>query len=43
MSNYKDILTAMKYLIDKKKHCYQMKSEGNLNVPLKLCGYNDAD
>ena len=41
--HYKALLHAIKYPIDTKYYCYQMKPDGNINGPWELRGYSDAD
>ena len=43
MSHQKALLCEIKYIIDKKDYCYQMKPEGNLNGLWELHGYSDTD
>ena len=43
MSHYKYILLKIKYVIDTKDYCYQMKPEKYINLPWELCGYSYAD
>ena len=32
-SHYKDLIRAIKYIIDRKYYCYQMKQDRNINRP----------
>ena len=41
MIRYKALPLAIKYIIDQKDYCYQMKPDGNINGPLVICGYSD--
>ena len=41
--HYKDLLHEIKYVIDTKYDCSQMKPDRNINRPWELCGYSDAD
>ena len=43
MSHYKDILRSIKYEIDTKDYCYQMKPDKNINGPWEILGYSDTD
>ena len=43
MSHYKARLCTIKHLVDKKYYFYQMKPDGNINVPWDLCGYSNVD
>ena len=43
MIHYKALLRAIKYTIDTKDYCCQMKPDGNINEPWELSGYSDAD
>ena len=43
MSHYKYIQRAIKYIPDTKYYFFQMKSEGNINLPWEICGYSDVD
>ena len=41
--DYKSLPREIKYVVDTKNYCFQMKLEENLNVPWELCGYSDTD
>ena len=41
MSHYKAILCSMKYVVDTKWLCYQIKPDKNLNGPWEIRGYSD--
>ena len=43
MSHYKALLRSIKYAIDTKQYCYQMKPDGNTNGPWELRGYSDIN
>ena len=43
MIHYKALLNAIKYIIDTKYYCYQMKPDRNINVIWELHGYSDVD
>ena len=43
MRHYKDLLRAIKYVIDTKYYLFQMKLDRNLNGPWELRGYSDID
>ena len=42
-SYYKELLQRIKYIINMKSYCYQMKPEGNINISWEICGYIDAE
>ena len=42
MSHYKDLIRVIKYTMDKKYYCYQMKPDRNINGPWELRGYSDV-
>ena len=42
MSHYKALLRAIKYAIETKYYCFQIKPDGNINVTWKLHGYREA-
>ena len=43
MSHYNALLCAIKYVIYTKHDFYQIKLDGNTNVPWEPCSYSDAD
>ena len=42
MTHYKAIIHSIKYVIDTKYYCYQIKPYININGPCKLSGYSDT-
>ena len=43
MITNKALLHTIKYAIDTKDYCCQMRPDGNINEPRELSGYSDAD
>ena len=43
MIHHKALLHVIKYVIDTKGYWYQIKPDGNINLPWGLCSYSDAD
>ena len=42
MSHFNALMREIKYVIDTKHYCHQMKPDLNLNGPWEISGYSDA-